>query len=71
MTHISWNADQLHRQHPQLSLPEIHSALGYYYDHRAECDAMIESEERRLDVLKSQLVNPSIQEQLKLRRDTA
>jgi uncharacterized protein (DUF433 family) len=28
--------------HPHWSLPQIHAALSYYYDHPAEVDAQIE-----------------------------
>jgi uncharacterized protein (DUF433 family) len=37
----SWDAQEIHRQHPHLSLAEIYSALAYYYDHRAEVDDQI------------------------------
>ena len=34
-----WSAEEIHRQHPHLSLAQIHAALGYYYDHQAALDA--------------------------------
>lgn len=34
-------ADEIHRQHPHLSLGQIHAALAYYFDHRDELDAKI------------------------------
>ena len=34
-----WDAAEIHRQFPQLSLGQIHSALAFYYDHQAEMDA--------------------------------
>ena len=37
-----WGADEICRQHPHLSLAQIHSALAYYYDHQAEMDRQIE-----------------------------
>ena len=33
-----WDAPELQQQHPQLTLSQVHSALGHYYDHRAEFD---------------------------------
>ncbi|MEY3174981.1 MAG: hypothetical protein RLZZ436_2895 [Planctomycetota bacterium] len=36
-----WDAEQLHRQLTGLSLPQIHAALGYYYEHKDECDAQL------------------------------
>jgi uncharacterized protein (DUF433 family) len=41
-----WDADEIQRQHPHLTLAQIHAALAYYYEHQAECDRTIE--ERRM-----------------------
>ena len=37
-----WSPEEIHFQHPHLSLAQIHAALGYYYDHKAEMDAQIQ-----------------------------
>src|SRR5438309_6931463 len=37
-----WNAEEIQRQHPILSLAQIHSALAYYYDHQEEIDQDIQ-----------------------------
>lgn len=37
-----WSPEELHFQHPYLSLGQIHSALAYYWDHKAELDEDIE-----------------------------
>ena len=36
-----WSPEEIHFQHPDLSLAQIHAALAYYYDHRAQLDAEI------------------------------
>jgi len=36
-----WDADEIRRQHPHLSLAQIHSALAYYYDHQEAMDQQI------------------------------
>ena len=36
-----WSPEELHFQHPYLSLGQIHSALAYYWDHKEELDADI------------------------------
>jgi uncharacterized protein (DUF433 family) len=41
-----WSPEELHFQHPHLTLGQIHSALAYYWDHREELDRDIE---RRLE----------------------
>jgi uncharacterized protein (DUF433 family) len=37
-----WSAEELHFQHPYLSLGQIYSALAYYWDHQEELDRDIE-----------------------------
>ena len=41
-----WSPEELHFQHPYLSLGQIHSALAYYWDHKDELDADIERRRR-------------------------
>jgi uncharacterized protein (DUF433 family) len=49
-----WNAEEIHAQHPDLSLGQIHSALAYYYDHQEELDADIERRDREVEQLRAQ-----------------
>ena len=37
-----WSAEEIHFQHPSLTLGQIYSALAYYADHRNEIDNEIE-----------------------------
>ena len=37
-----WSPEEIHFQHPDLGLGQIHSALAYYWDHQEELDADIE-----------------------------
>lgn len=37
-----WSPEELHFQHPYLTLGQIHAALAYYWDHKVELDADIE-----------------------------
>ncbi len=41
-----WDADEIRRQHPHLSLSQIYAALAYYFDHQEELDARIEAQLR-------------------------
>jgi uncharacterized protein (DUF433 family) len=43
MDHIAhgWSAEEIARQHPDLTLGQIHSALSCYYDNRAEFEEVI------------------------------
>ena len=40
-----WSPDEIHRQHPHLTLAEVHSAMAYYYDHQ---DEILPARERML-----------------------
>lgn len=44
-----WSPEELHFQHPYLSLGQIHSALAYYWDHQEELDQDIERRLKRVD----------------------
>lgn len=44
-----WSPEEMHYQHPHLSLAQIHSALAYYFDHQGELDIEIEAGLRRVE----------------------
>ena len=43
-----WDADEIRRQHPHLTLAQIHCALAYYYDHQAAMDQQSDSDLREV-----------------------
>ncbi len=43
-----WSPEELHFQHPYLTLGQVYSALAYYWDHKEELDRDIE---RRLELV--------------------
>ncbi len=45
-TAYGWSPEELHFQHPYLTLGQIYSALAYYWDHQEDLDQDIE---RRLE----------------------
>ena len=56
----AWSPDEIHFQHPHLSLAQIHAALGYYYDHKEQIDdqlrrSLLNAERRRADAIESPL----------------
>jgi uncharacterized protein (DUF433 family) len=53
LDHIAygWSADEVHVQHPHLSLAQIHAALSFYFDHQQEFDHLIEQSLKRADAL--------------------
>lgn len=36
-----WSPEEIHFQHPHLSLAQIHGALTYYYENQSHLDAQI------------------------------
>jgi len=50
-----WEAGELREQHPYLTLGQIHSALAYYYDHKAEMDAGVQQTLEKVDQIKADL----------------
>ena len=47
-TAYGWSPEELHFQHPYLSLGQIYSALAYYWDHKEALDRDIEG---RLEIV--------------------
>ncbi|MEK6322272.1 MAG: DUF433 domain-containing protein [Acidobacteriota bacterium] len=46
-----WSPEEIHFQHPTLSLAQIHAALTYYYDHQAELDGEIMRQLKEVEAL--------------------
>jgi uncharacterized protein (DUF433 family) len=49
-----WSPEELHFQHPYLTLGQVHSALAYYWDHREELDLDIRRSLERSEELRSE-----------------
>jgi uncharacterized protein (DUF433 family) len=49
-----WSPEEIHFQHPHLSLAQIHAALAYYYDHQGTLDAEIARQEQTVDRLRQE-----------------
>jgi uncharacterized protein (DUF433 family) len=62
-----WDADEIHRQHPYLTLGQIHSCLAYYYDHQEEMDRAIEEQLRAVERFRSQQGESVLRAKLKAR----
>jgi uncharacterized protein (DUF433 family) len=60
-----WDADEIQRQHPHLTLGQIYSALGYYYDHQPEMDQEIAEQLQHVEKIRNDLGPSSIKQQLK------
>lgn len=55
-----WSPEELHFQHPEISLAAVYSALSYYYTYQTAIDAQIEQEKQTIDTLTSELTDMGI-----------
>jgi uncharacterized protein (DUF433 family) len=62
-----WSPEELHFQHPHLTLGQIHSALAYYHDHREELDRDIERRDKRVEELRREFHDSDLAARLKAR----
>ncbi len=61
--------EEMHFQYPHLSLAQIHSALAYYYDHKAELDAEIARRLETVEALRTKAGAQPARRELLARRD--
>jgi uncharacterized protein (DUF433 family) len=66
-----WDANEIQRQRPHLTLGQIHSALAYYYDHEIEMNQLIENQLEREDKLLAKLGDSRIRSKLLARKRSA
>ncbi len=62
-----WDADEIQRQHPHLTLGQIHSCLAYYHDHQEEMDRAIDEQLRAVEELRGQQGESILRAKIKAR----
>ena len=65
-----WSPEELHFQHPHLTMGQIHSALAYYWDHKTELDQDIERRLQLIDQVQQTTPSNPLAERLKARRQS-
>lgn len=60
-----WSPEELHFQHPSLSLGQIHSALAYYWDHQEALDQDIERRMQFVESLRRSAAPTPLEDRLK------
>ncbi len=60
-----WSPEEIHFQHAHLSLAQIHAALGYYYDHKAELDAHIHRSLRQAERMRTETGESPLRKRLR------
>ena len=59
-----WSPEEIHFQHPHLSLAQIHASLTYYYEHQAELDIQIARTRAEIRQLAQSVENPVLKQRL-------
>ena len=60
-----WSPEELHFQHPYLTLGQIHSSLAYYWDHKDQLDQDIAARLERVTRLRDESESPPLVSRLK------
>lgn len=64
-TAYGWSPEEIHFQHPDLSLAQIHAALSYYHDHPSELDAEIERQVAEVNALAAKAGDTPLRKKLR------
>ena len=59
-----WSPEEIHFQHPHLSLAQIHAALAYYYENQTALDAEIERRREKAEEVSRQSSDPRLRQRL-------
>jgi len=59
-----WSPEELHFQHPHLSMAQVHSALAYYFDHQDELDNDVERRLLEADRIRKRILPSALQARL-------
>lgn len=65
-----WSPEEMHFQHPHLSMAQIHAALAYYYENQDKIDEEIRRDLEEVDQLQSQSESSELRSKLKSIRKT-
>jgi uncharacterized protein (DUF433 family) len=55
LDHLAYghSPEEIHLQHPHLSLAQVHAAFTYYFDHQARLDGEIEQRYHQTETLRA------------------
>ena len=65
-----WSPEEMHFQHPHLSMAQIHAALAYYYENQNKLDDEIRRDLEEVDQLRSQSESSALRSKLQSIRKT-
>src|SRR5208337_2693562 len=59
-----WGPEEIHREHPHLSLAQIHSAFAHYNENNEKIDGEVERRKREAEELARQAADPAVRRKL-------
>ena len=59
-----WSPEEMHFQHPHLSMAQIHAALAYYYENQKQIDEEIRRDLEEVDQLRAQSESSELRSKL-------
>jgi len=59
-----WGPEEIHREHPHLSLAQIHSAFAYYYENQGKIEQEIDRRGREAEKMARKASNPTLRRKL-------
>ena len=65
-----WSAEEMHFQHPHLSMAQIHAALAYYYENQDRLDEEIRRDLEDVDRISAQSEHSALRSKLQSLRKT-
>lgn len=65
MKAYGWSPEEIHFQHPHLSLGQIYSALAYYFDHVEDFENDITERLRKVEKIQTEIKTDNLAEKLK------
>jgi uncharacterized protein (DUF433 family) len=65
-----WSPEEMHFQHPHLSMAQIHAALAYYYENQDKFDDEIRRDLEEVDKLHSLSKSSELRSRLRSIRQT-
>ena len=60
-----WSPEEIHINHPYLTLGQIYSALAWDWDHTDEVDQQIREQWQRAEALRTELENVALTQRLR------
>ena len=65
MKAYGWSPEEIHFQHPYLSLGQIYSALAFYWDNADEIDRDLKARLAKVEKIRGQIGTSEIKEKIK------